>query len=70
MQLIHSRLNQPDTIRDKEMFLTLDGHKIRILLLAAVIFLLNGLKLPSHSSQLLRMLSRTDRHVKYVQERT
>jgi hypothetical protein len=58
-QISQYRLTLPPELRDHDMLLVIDGHKTRISVVAAVIFMLNGidvLTLPAHTSHLLQML--------------
>jgi hypothetical protein len=57
-QISRYRLSLPEQLQDKDMLLTRDGHKGRISVLAAAIFIRHGidvLVLPPHSSHLLWM---------------
>jgi hypothetical protein len=57
-QISQYRLTIPPELRDAEMLLIVDGHKTRISVLAAVIFLLariDVLVLPPHTSHLIQM---------------
>jgi hypothetical protein len=57
-QISQYRLRLPEELREATMLLIVDGHKSRISVLAAVIFVLNNidvLVLPPHTSHLLQM---------------